>query len=142
MGFMAGLNVNMEVIASIAQEIISLYMLWENYKDDGTETTARRAFAGNQAHSIAGSKRSSSGDVRGRGALSEGTFCVHLDTPVGQSSLPNFYQTDGKPSIMTPTFMTKLLLRMRDNRMNDIAHPPSGRPMVYDKRLERTQAAG
>lgn len=31
---MAGLNVSLPLIATIAQEIISLYTLWDRYKDD------------------------------------------------------------------------------------------------------------
>jgi cyclin-C len=44
--------------------------------------------------------------------------------------------------VVTPAFMTQLLLRMREARLADLAHPASGQPMAVNKRLERTQAAG
>ena len=140
---MADLNVNMEIIASIAQEIISLYTLWERHKDDGTETTARKVFANNQTHSLAGHKRNSSGALRGNNSLNGGTSSSRTGTP-GDEGLhqPPHRTAHEQPAVITPTFMAQLLLRMRENRMNDIAHPPSGRPIVYDKRLERAQAAG
>lgn len=40
-GWLAALNVNMLLIATIAQEIISLYCLWDRFSDDNTSDTAR-----------------------------------------------------------------------------------------------------
>ena len=44
--------------------------------------------------------------------------------------------------VVTPAFLTQLLLRMREGRLADLAHPASGQPVAVNKRLERTQAAG
>ena len=44
--------------------------------------------------------------------------------------------------VVTPAFLTQLLLRMRESRLADLAHPASGQPVAVNKRLERTQAAG
>ncbi|KAI9464044.1 cyclin-like protein [Lactarius psammicola] len=44
--------------------------------------------------------------------------------------------------VVTPAFLTQLLLRMREARLADLAHPASGQPVAVNKRLERTQAAG
>ena len=44
--------------------------------------------------------------------------------------------------VVTPAFLTQLLLRMRETRLADLAHPASGQPVAVNKRLERTQAAG
>ncbi|KZT63994.1 C/H/G cyclin [Daedalea quercina L-15889] len=40
-GFLAGLNVNMALIATITQEIVSLYALWDRYSEDATTDSAR-----------------------------------------------------------------------------------------------------
>jgi len=44
--------------------------------------------------------------------------------------------------VVTPAFLTQLLLRIRDARLEDLAHPASSQPVAVNKRLERTQAAG
>jgi cyclin-C len=43
-GFMAGLNVSMPLVATIAQEIIALYTLWDRYKEDAAPESGRSAF--------------------------------------------------------------------------------------------------
>lgn len=141
---MAGLNVNMEVIASIAQEIISLYTLWERYKEDGSDTTARGSFTGDQTTSYAGLKRTASNVLRANSVLSGGTSSSRAGTPGEDVGARRYTERSPheRPAIVTPVFLTQLLLKMRETRMGDMAHPPNGRPAVYDKRLERAQAAG
>jgi cyclin-C len=95
-GFMAGLRVSLPTIAMIAQEIVSLYTLWERYSDAAPESGLGASTAGDSA-----------GD-----------------------------------DVVTPAFLTQLLLRMREARLADLAHPASGQQMAVNKRLERTQAAG
>jgi cyclin C len=95
-GFMAGLRVSLPTVAMIAQEIISLYTLWERYSDTAPESGLGQSAVGNSA-----------GD-----------------------------------DVVTPAFLTQLLLRMREGRLADLAHPASAQPMAVNKRLERTQAAG
>ncbi|EKM59002.1 uncharacterized protein PHACADRAFT_136142 [Phanerochaete carnosa HHB-10118-sp] len=128
-GFMAGLNVNMEVIASIAQEIISLYTMWDRYNEDGHDGSARTAFS-THASSRAGTKRSSGGTPRSGSVASGGTATSRSGTPDSNA-----------PAVVTPQYLTQLLVRMREAKLADLAHPDSGRPMAYDKRLGRTQNA-
>jgi cyclin C len=45
-------------------------------------------------------------------------------------------------SYVTPAMLSALLQRMRESRLADISHPPTGRPVAINKMLERTQAAG
>ncbi|GJJ16272.1 hypothetical protein Clacol_010568 [Clathrus columnatus] len=40
-GWLAGLNISMTLIATVAQEIISLYCLWDRFSDDNSLDTAR-----------------------------------------------------------------------------------------------------
>lgn len=129
-GFIAGLNINMEVIASIAQEIISLYTLWERYKEDGYDGSARTAFHTDTPHK--GTKRSAAGVQRSGSIASGGTSTSRSGTP-GEEYHP--------PLVVTPQQLTQLLVRMREGKLADMAHPPNGRPMAFDKRLERTQNA-
>ncbi|GJE83936.1 cyclin-like protein [Phanerochaete sordida] len=127
-GFMAGLNVNMEVIASIAQEIISLYTLWDRYNEDGHDGSARTAIS---AHTSArGTKRAAGGIARSGSVASGGTTTSRSGTPDSHV-----------PAVVTPQYLTKLLIQMREAKMRDMAHPESGRPQAYDKRLGRTQNA-
>ena len=148
-GFMAGLNVNWEVVAGIAQEIISLYTLWERYKEDGSEAgngnnTARGSFGDHGYMGASGLKRTASGAMRGSSVLSGGTASSRGGTPAEERGAlrPGHRPPQERPAVVTPSFLTQLLLRMRENRMYDIAHPPTGRPMAHDKRLDRAQAAG
>ncbi|KAH9968051.1 cyclin-like protein [Russula dissimulans] len=95
-GFMAGLRVSLPTVAMIAQEILSLYALWERYSDAAPESGLGASAAGDSA-----------GD-----------------------------------DVVTPAFLTQLLMRMREARLADLAHPASGQSMAMNKRLGRTQAAG
>lgn len=132
-GFLAGLNVNMEVVASIAQEIISLYTLLDRYREEGHVTSARSTFSTRHSSSVrSGTKRSANGVPRSGSVASGGTATSRSGTP-GEDT-----QT---PAIVTPGYLTQLIVRMREARLADMAHPPSGRPMALDKRLERTQNA-
>ncbi len=139
---MAGLNVNMEVIACIAQEILSLYTLWERYKEDSNDASAR-SYATEQPPTFPTLKRSVTGAMRSASVLSGGTSSSRAATP-GQDpgGHRQTHRMPERPAVVTPAFLTQLLLGMRETRMADMAHPASGRPLAYDKRLERTQAAG
>lgn len=131
-GFMAGLNVNMEVIASIAQEIISLYMLWDRYKEPGSDGSGRSTHASEYPSSLRGPKRSSGDHARSGSVTSGGTSGSRGGSP-GEEHVP---------PVVTPQYLTGLLVRMREARLADMAHPANGgRPVAHDKRLERTQKA-
>lgn len=95
-GFMAGLRVSLPTVAMIAQEILSLYTLWERYSDAAPESG------------------------------------------LGQSAVGNSTGDD----VVTPAFLTQLLLRMREARLADLAHPAGAQNMAVNKRLERAQAVG
>ena len=92
--------------------------------------------------SYTGIKRTAAGAVRSGSVLSGGTSSSRAGTPgddgVHRHTLRPIRE---RPAVITPQFLTQLLLDMRETRMNDMAHPATGRPL-YDKRLERAQAAG
>lgn len=136
-GFMAGLNVSMPLVATIAQEIIALYALWDRYSEDSKVVeSARAAFQRNASSTRRGGTAASSKVTRSGSVASVGTG-TSASTPVTQDD-GSGVQTD----VITPAYLVHLLLHMREQRMADIAHPASGRPVAVNKMLERTQAAG
>lgn len=136
-GFFAELNVSMPLIATIAQEIISLYALWDRYKEDGESTdSAKNSFAGPSSTSPytsgTGSKQTLAGSSRSGSQSNVGTPAEGRDEVEGNEVV----------NVVTPAFLTQLLVRMREDFAADVAHPASGRPVAVNKMLERTQAAG
>ncbi|KAH9927865.1 cyclin-like protein [Amylocystis lapponica] len=147
-GFMAGLNVSMPLVATIAQQIIALYTLWDRYKEDPSTDSARSAFShahASSSSSLAGATGGSGSGIgtkrpastRRSGSVASGGTTSTGATPSGSSPMPSEQQL-----VVTPAFLTQLLLRMREARMVDLAHPATGRPVAVNKMLERTQAAG
>lgn len=111
--FFAGLNISLPLVATIAQEIISMYTFWERYHDPDPIDSVRSTLHGRTSAQTQS------------GASSSG-----VTTPV-ESSID---------SSVTPASLLQVLTRMRENRLSDIAH--SRRPVAVNKMLERTQAAG
>lgn len=109
---MAGLNVSMPLVATVAQEIIALYALWDRYSEDPTVESARAPTR------------------KGRAGRAQAQAQAQMQVQ------------EGEAAAVTPMFLVQLLLSMREQRMADMAHPASGRPIVVNKMLERTQAAG
>lgn len=154
--FLAELNVSLPLIATIAQEIISLYTLWDRYKEDASSDSARASFAVGQGQSPfpaggggsgAASKRSASGSGPSRsGSLNShsnsATPAETREDAEGWNVFGGGGTGSGSGSCVTPMFLTALLIRMREGRLADMAHPASGRPVAVNKMLERTQAAG
>ncbi|KDQ65171.1 hypothetical protein JAAARDRAFT_117818 [Jaapia argillacea MUCL 33604] len=158
-GFMASLNVSMPLIATIAQEIISLYTLWDRYKEDSPTSTssldssAKGSFTSNQGRhnspfttgtkrSATGTNTSRSGSVTTNVSASAGTGS-HAGTPM------DIVREDGVE--ITPVFLVKVLLKMREGKWTDLAARSGlgeggdgggNGPRAVNKILGRTQAAG
>ncbi|KZP07788.1 cyclin-like protein [Athelia psychrophila] len=140
-GFLAGLNVSMPLVATLAQEILALYALWDRYKEDGAAATAdsaRSAFGtpgqGSPYATPGGLKRTLSGTSR-----SGSTGVSNVNTPMEAEARE---EPAVEESVVSAAFLVQLLVKMRENRQADLAHPASGRPTAVNKMLERTQAAG
>lgn len=136
-GFFAGLNVNMPLIATIAQEMISFYSLCDRLKEEGNAapppTRAQWQTQGQWSRVQAQASSSHSGS---RNSSS---------TPGGSEPGEDPLKGTGVGSGLevNSTFLIQLMLRMRAQREGDLAHPASGRPGVaVNKMLERAQAAG
>ena len=131
---MAGLNVSMSLVATVAQEIVSLYALWERYSEDANaNATARAAFL----------QRSSAAGLGGGAGVKRSAGGSGRSGRSGGAPVAAVVKEDGAQNeTVTPMFLVQLLLEMRERRMEDMAHPASGRPVAVNKMLERTQAAG
>jgi len=161
--FLADLNVSLPLVASIAQEIISLYTLWDQYKEDispdasklareltnsplptGSSPT-KRSMSRSESQNQIFSQSQSGGATPGTDSTPRGTADEISET------LPSV--PDGNGGYITPAFLSTVLQRMREARVQDLAPLPTptrltamgvfvGRSMAVNKRLERTQAAG
>lgn len=130
--FLAGLNVSLPLVATLVQEIISLYSLWERYKEDTPSDSSSRSHrdALSQAQSpyATGSSRTSPAK-RSHAEMARSTF----GTPEGSGDIPE------EETYVTPVFLAALLNSMREKRMSDVAHlPTTARPVMISRMLERT----
>ena len=137
--FLAGLNVSMQHVATIAQEIISLYALWDRYREDSSpDATSSSSSSSKNTHVH---RHSPFHTPSKRSATSAGLLS-HSGTPEKDDIFGDSSSEGDAALTCTPGFLTRLLTRMREQRIADMAHPPSGKPVAVNKMLERTQAAG
>jgi cyclin C len=145
--FLSELNVSLPLIATIAQEIISMYALWDRYKEDPAPDSAKPTFTPNSATPPIGSGGSNVGESK-QSASASGPGSMkshsHGGTPAeitGDSEGWNAYITNGSNNVnvVTPAFLATMLMRMREAKWTDMAQT---RLVAVNKMLERTQAAG
>lgn len=141
--FLADLNVSLPLIATVSQEIISLYSLWDRYKEDAMPEASRHNR--DQAQSpFSGSTSSTSPTKRSApesrsGSLNAGNSNAGTPMDTKEDSGESGWS---EGSYVTPAFLSAILVKMREARLADMSHPASGRPVAINKMLERTQAAG
>jgi len=130
--FLSELNVSLPLIATIAQEIISLYTLWDQYKEDVSpdSTKLARELTNSPMASGATPKKSS-----------RSTDSVRAVSTPGRDE-PNADTSPSDGNYVTPAFLSSVLHRMRDAKLAEMSSPPSTASRPIDKRIERTQAAG
>lgn len=136
--FLADLNVSLPAVAAIAQEIISMYTLWDRYSED-VAPDAKLA-----TRELTNSPMPSGGSSPAKRTVSRGeSMCGALSaaTPSGEGGEADGGADGGH---ITPSFLSSVLLRMREARVMDASPiaPSVSRPVAVNKRLERTQAAG
>ena len=166
--FLAGLNVSVPLIATIVQEIISMYALWERYKEDPAPDSAAKPvvasasplFTGTSGAQSVGSSKSlpgsrpdstksqSDGSSPNTEVVVVGTGTEDGDgwgDPVvsggGDGDGAEAEDCGAEEVMVTPFVLTKVLMRMREVRMAEQA-TSVGRSVAVNKMLERTQAAG
>jgi cyclin-C len=152
-GFLAGLNVSMPQVATIAQEIIALYTLWARFREDG-----------DGGASLPSSARAAFGATPARSSPLTNTPGKRPHTPAGGTD---------ESGPVTPLSLVHTLARMREAHFERLvqaqiqyqlaqtpttAHTPTGVHasgstlgtsgmgrrigVAVNKRLERAQAAG
>lgn len=140
--FLADLNVSLPMVATIAQEIIAMYTLWDRYNED-VSPDAKLARELTNSPMASGGALSASGSPAKR-TVSRSESLGGAPTPVDDGgSMGTPAGTEG--SHITPAFLSAVLLRMRELRVMETAPSmgsSSSRPVAVNKRLERTQAAG
>lgn len=137
--FLAELNVSLPLIATVSQEIISLYTLWDRYKEDDAPKTSREQAQSPLTGSASASsaKRSTAGSRSASVNAGNSSAATPMDV-AEDSTEPGW----SEGSYVTPAMLSVLLQRMREARLADISHSATGRPVAINKVLERTQAAG
>ncbi|KAJ3787604.1 cyclin-like protein [Lentinula aff. detonsa] len=139
--FLADLNVSLSAISTIAQEIISMYSLWNRYKEDPTAEETRNS---NMGPSMGSGSPASHTSQAGVGQRSGSTPLGNTPGSVGEggtddsANQPNNPWPFGQGRVVTAMFLSSMLNSMREARMSDMAHPSSGRPVVVNRMLERT----
>jgi len=166
--FLAELNVSLPLVASISQEIISLYALWDQYKEDVTPDAARLA------REVTGSPPTTSGTIstsrqtkasssrsNSRGYPSHyQSSQSSADTPITDANetldtVPSVQDSRSSGKYVTPAFLSLLMMKMREMKVSDmtVSQPSSavsvrtttsvsGKRTAVNKRLERAQAGG
>jgi cyclin C len=109
-GWLAGLNVSMSLIATISQEIISLYCQWDRFSDDNGTESARGSVSSARKGKV-----------------------VSMPMEIGEED----EEEDGRPRKVTSLSLTRLWVRMREGREADLSHPPNGKPVPVNKLLVR-----
>ena len=142
--FVAGLNVNMALVATIVQEMISLYTLWERYKDDTSDSSSLPFGGGNHFSSLPGSAASRRMNATRSGSvLSGSTMTSSTGTPAHEEVHHGHSHQTHTHAFVTTAYLSQLLVKMREGKLTDIG-PGSGNPRLtaHNKRLHRAQTAG
>lgn len=122
-GFLAGLNVSMSAVATVVQEILSFYTLWDLFTDEKNQDTSKSGQPSTSSllpRATAGVKRDSSGN------------------PIQESLPPAPIDSANEPphEPVTAASILQTFIKMREVRMADLANQ---KPLPVNKMLEKTQ---
>ncbi|TFK35064.1 cyclin-like protein [Crucibulum laeve] len=143
--FLSELNVSLPLVATISQEIISMYALWDRYREDASPDVPKNTRDGGSPMTTGAT--SAAGSPVKRPSSRSGSMVLSGSTPSGSDlgdaavGLVGVGAGTGD-EIITPSFLSSVLLRMREARLTDMAQPTGGRLVAVNKMLERAQAAG
>ncbi|KAM6489817.1 cyclin-like protein [Amanita muscaria] len=125
--FLASLNVSFPLVATIIQEIVSLWTLWDRYKEDATDTSSAASSA---------SPGGSAGKIGSTATLS--TLSTSTPTPTAGGGDDPACTTDQQRQQQQP-FSPR---RRTSVTILDPDRQPPGMGKAANKMLERAQAAG
>ena len=139
--FLSELNVSLPLIATIAQEIISLYTLWDQYKEDVSPDASKLARELTNSPIPSGSIPKKSGTNSRTESVRTSTSGAGTPGADGRDEPAETVNVaDG--NFITPSFLSSVLQSMREARLMDFASATSTRSVAVNKRLERAQAVG
>ena len=142
--FLSELNVSLPLIATIAQEIISLYTLWDQYKEDVSPDVSKLTRELTNSPMPSGSSPKKSGTISRTESVRTSTSGAGTPGTDGRDDpTENVNVADG--NFITPSFLSSVLQKMREARLMGMAPATpttSARSVAVNKRLERTQAVG
>lgn len=142
--FLSELNVSLPLIATIAQEIISLYTLWNQYKEDVSPDASKLARELTNSPMPSGSSPKKSGIISRNESVRASTSGAGTPGPDGKDE-PMETMNDSDGNFITAPFLSSVLQRMREARLMGRAPATpttTTRSVAVNKRLERTQAVG
>ena len=142
--FLAELNVSLPLVATISQEIISLYALWDQYKEDVAPDATKLAreltgsspaasgsgvATGHGRHIKRPSSRSDSLDYASRYHSQSQSSVNTPGTDTNEtldtiSSLQDSNRNGTNGSYVTPGFLSTLMMKMREMKVADVAPTP------------------
>ncbi|KAJ2913527.1 hypothetical protein MD484_g6908, partial [Candolleomyces efflorescens] len=110
--FLAQLNVSLPLVATIVQEIISLYTLWDRYKDEAAPEST-----GISITSLSRSNSMSDGKSLGNKGKSRS---IPIDSPmeVDDSNVTTPSEPDAQ--VVTPALLIQFLFSMRESRLLEL----------------------
>ncbi|KAF5337130.1 hypothetical protein D9611_003057 [Ephemerocybe angulata] len=133
--FLASLNVSLPLIATITQEIISLYALWDRYKEDGTpESTHGISITALSTPTRSNSFDVSTGSGKGKGK-NRSSSSTKSGIPIQDSTMSSIDSLAASPAsqsgaaspaappsqaAITPAFLLQILASMREARFLDL----------------------
>jgi cyclin C len=142
--FLSELNVSLPLIATIAQEIISLYTLWDQYKEDVSPDASKLARELTNSPMPSGSSPRKSGTLSRTESVRASTSGAGTPGADGREE-PAETVNVADDSFITPSFLSSVLQKMREARLMGMAPATpttTTRSVAVNKRLERTQAVG
>ena len=142
--FLSELNISLPLIATIAQEIISLYTLWDQYREDVSPDTSKLTRELTNSPMPFGSSPKKLGSITRTESMRTSTSGVGTPGADGKDeSAETMNVADG--NFITPSFLSSVLQKMREARLMGVAPATptiTTRSVAVNKRLERTQAVG
>ena len=139
--FLSELNVSLPLIATIAQEIISLYTLWDQYREDVSPDTSKLTRELTNSPMPFGSSPKKLGSISRTESIRTSTSGAGTPGADGRDEPADV--ADG--NFITPSFLSSVLQKMREARLMGVAPETpttTARSVAVNKRLERTQAVG
>ena len=152
LNFLSSMNVSLPLVATIMQEIISLWSLWDRYKEDAADTASSAFTAGTNEGGASTSRYTKSHRVGKAKSMTLPAIPASSSTSSSSLIIPSVIGGAGEDTVVvTPAMLSNLLVKMREGCMASIVQAggqtvdASGTINIgkaVNKVLERTQTVG